>query len=301
MDTIPIRVASYQAAERPRNDVRSEAKLPSGSLLHGVVLPLAVALLPLLVPGCARVDSSYPTEGDLRVLVVHGMLVADTAEQEILVEYTRAIEEGIDRAVLTPASGARVSVESGGTVHPFMEDPAQPGIYRARFTPRAGERYRLRIEGPRGETATAETVIPGTPRITVPSADTTVDVRTPPNIGEVVRFHWTSAPGAGYVLVLRLPTRDEPTEFLSLMNAYRTSVQTDTTAEHPFGGLVSYPGGARVNIAAVDSNYARFVSRDPLETIPESRARSPLEGAYGLFGSVAFSNTRLISVRTEEP
>lgn len=262
---------------------------------------LAPTLLLLSVLGCAGLDSPYPTEGELRALVVHGMLVADTAEQEILVEYTRAIKDGVYRGGLTPAAGASVSVEVGGVVHAFMEDAAEPGLYRARFTPRQGETYRLRIEGPAGEVVTAETVVPGTPRIIVPAADTTVDIDATEFLSDSVRFDWTSAAGAGYILVLRLPSRDEPANLFSPLYYQRSYVWQDTTLYSIFGSIVAFPDGARVNIAAVDSNYAQFVSQYPIETVPESRVRSPLRGAYGLFGSVAFSNTRTISVKRDPP
>lgn len=261
----------------------------------------APTLLLQSVLSCAGLDSPYPTEGELRALVVHGMLVADTAEQEILVEYTRNIKDGVYRGGLTPASGASVSVEVGGVVHAYVEEAAEPGLYRARFTPRQGERYRLRIEGPAGEVVTAEAVVPGTPRIIVPAADTTVDIGAVEFLGDSVRFDWTPAAGSGYVFVLRLPSRDEPANLFSPLYYQRTYVWQDTTGYYIFGSIVAFPDGARVNIAAVDANYAQFVSQYPIETIPESPVRSPLRGAYGLFGSVAFSNTRTISVRREQP
>ncbi len=186
-------------------------------------------------------------------------------------------------------------------VHAFMEDAAEPGLYRARFTPRQGETYRLRIEGPAGEVVTAETVVPGTPRIIVPAADTTVDIDATEFLGDSVRFDWTSAAGAGYILVLRLPSRDEPANLFSPLYYQRSYVWQDTTLYSIFGSIVAFPDGARVNIAAVDSNYAQFVSQYPIETVPESRVRSPLRGAYGMFGSVAFSNTRTISVKRDPP
>ncbi len=242
-----------------------------------------LALVALAVTACGSRDPTYPgARGDPH-LIVHGMLAAGAAQQEIILEYTRGIEDGYFRG-LTPASGARITV-SGGGVFAFEEDSRRPGVYLASFTPRSGERYTLRVHGPAGETATAETVVPGIPQIVAPARDTVVarDNRVP--------VRWLSTSAAGYVVVQAPPNQPSP-----LTRLLYPAIGRDTSAVIQFGVL----GGTafQLRVAAVDSNFVHFAGADTeMSAADRSRIRGTVAGAYGLFGSFGLSNPRLVSLQ----
>lgn len=244
--------------------------------------PRLIVLL-LLASGCEWHGSEYPTDPEGRSLVVHGMLAGGEPQQEILVEYTRGIGEGYFRGV-TPATGAQVVVV-GDETHRFGEDPARPGMYRADFSPRPGRRYTLQVRGPAGEVVTSETLVPGPPRLISPAADTAVSP------GAFVTLQWSAAPAsAAYVLTDRPPGR--PSSFTALLYPY---VVGDTSVRVQPGtfGRTSF----HFRVAAVDANYLRYVRGTTADTAERNRVRSTVEGGYGLFGSYALSNTRVVSVR----
>lgn len=211
------------------------------------------------------------------------MLAAGAASHEIILEYTRGIEEGYYRG-LTPASGARVAVNGRRSVE-FEEDTLRPGVYRGAFTPEPGERYTLRIEGPAGEVATSETRIPGIPRITVPHQDTTV---TP---GTDVAVRWSSVAAAGYTLVRSAPNRQT-----SVGSLRHVSFVRDTALVMQFGVF----GGTAfdLRIVAVDENFIHYTGDGSQEeSRSRNRVRSTVDGAYGLFGSYGMSDVRRISLQ----
>lgn len=233
----------------------------------------------MFTAGC---EQGYPTTSQVPSLVVHGMLAADEPRQEILVEYTRSLSEGYFKG-LTPASGARVAVV-GNEAHPFQEDPARPRVYVAAFAPRPGERVSLQVQGPAGEVVTAETMIPEAPRLVSPEADTTVAW------GGYVTPRWSSVPTAGgYVLTDSPP--GQPSPIGSLLHP---TVLGDTAVQiqpGKFGGTTFH-----IRVAAVDRNYERYMQRTS-DSDDRSRIRSTVTGGYGLFGSYAVSNSRLVSVK----
>ena len=218
--------------------------------------------------------------------MVHGLLVADTSAQEILVERAREISEGYFRGV-TPASGVRVSVSGAGGTVSFTEDPKTPGVFRAALAPRPGERYQLRVEGREGQVATAETRIPSAPRLVVPTADTGVaELRPFPVV-------WTSAPGAGYVLVQRKIDQGAATD---AVNLWGQAARSDTVVSWTLYWDVRV--GVHLAVAAVDSNYLAYVGRteNGSAPAPASPLRTTVRGGYGIFGSLAYSNPRRVRV-----
>jgi hypothetical protein len=244
-----------------------------------VLATTAVLLGAISLVSCDWHGAKYPTEPDVRTLVVHGVLVSGSESQEIIVEWTRSLGEGLYRG-LTPLSGARVTVAASTEVHVFREDAATPGVYRGRLVPHPGERYRLRVEAVEGETATGEAVVPGTPRLLVPAADTSA------RPGDEFAIHWSRVPAAGYVIVRSSRPAASPSPFQEFLYA---SVVRDTTARTGLGVLENQP--RTLAVAAVDSSFALYLDRErggPLHT--------NLQGAYGLFGAVAFSNSRRVTV-----
>ncbi len=236
---------------------------------------IGFALLLTVLTGCE--GTTYPTENPEKMLVVHGLLLAGTDQQEIVLEYTRSIPEGYYRGV-TPASGAQVTVTNGG-VHRFSEHPDRPGIYRASFTPRPGERYTLWVQGPAGETVTGTTTVPAAPRLIAPSRDTIIAR------GREVTLRWTRAPhAAAYIWIQFDP--NNPTFFSGIPQSDTAIVlgpewfDTDTT---------------QVQAAAVDSNYASY-ERGRAGELPGARYQfqSTVQGGWGLFGAVALSEFRSI-------
>lgn len=246
------------------------------------LITAATVLFVPVIAGCEWGGARYPTEPATQQLVVHGMLNAEAQEHEIVVEYTRAIGDGYFRG-LTPAAGAEVLV-SGQETHQFREDPARPGVYHASFSPRPGSRYLLQVRGPAGEVVTGETVVPGAPQFLAPVADTTISQ------GNYVTFRWTSAPGAaGYVVLDRPP--GTPTPALLVLHP---TIQADTSGTWPPGLFVGKLFDYR--IAAVDSNYVRFIQGGSDPSRPE-RFRSTLSGGFGVFGSYAVSEPRTVTLR----
>ncbi len=233
----------------------------------------------LLLAGCDH-QAAGPSNGSARSLVVHGVLLAGTHEQEILVEYTRGVGEGIYKGI-TPASGAEVTV-TGHAVHRFVEDPKRPGSYRASFTPRPGGLYMLRIRGPGGEAVSSWTRIPGTPQLTAPSRDTVVQRAV-----DVV-FRWTATTDAsGYMVVFYDTARPRfPFE--------RPVIRAEDNAVTVQLGLMG-ERQMRLAVAAADSNYLRYVQMRFRDPGPKYRFQSTVEGGWGLFGSAALSDSRLIS------
>lgn len=221
----------------------------------------------------------YPTGAAPRVLVVHGMLATGAPEQQLVLEYSRGIDEGVYRG-LTPASGAAVTV-SAGQAHPFQEDPRRPGVYRAAFTPVAGERYLLRIQGPAGEVVQGEAVAPGRPDMLAPAADTTVP------LGGYATLRWTSAPhAAAYVLVEGVP--GQPGTPGALLHPAILAGTSLTLQPGAFGGT-----SFTFRVAAVDANYVAYAGADPAGP----RVRSTVQGGYGVFGAYALGDPRSIRVR----
>ncbi len=136
---------------------------------------LAAAMLTAAsLGGCENPAAPPPTELAARDLVVHGMLRGGAPEQEILLEFTRPVKDGLYRG-LTPASGAEVTVTGPVATHRFAEDADHPGVYRASFLAEGGVSYALRVRGPGGQLLEGETTVPGTVRLTVPSRDTLID------------------------------------------------------------------------------------------------------------------------------
>lgn len=239
-------------------------------------------LCALFAAGCERYGAEYPTETEVRYLVVHGMLGLGAQDQEIVVEYSRGIGDGYYRG-LTPAAGAEVVVVGDGTYR-YQEDPAHPGVYRATFSPRPGVRYALGVRGPAGEMVTAETVVPDASRLIAPGADTTIAW------GNYVTLRWSSAPGAaGYVVIDRPPGAPGPIG--ALVHPYILRDTSVTTQPGLFGGTSFY-----FRIAAVDASYVRYIEGAPGDS-SAGRIRSTVSGGYGLFGSYALSNARAVTVR----
>lgn len=243
-----------------------------------LISALSVGSAALLLAGCGQ-STTYPAHGVERDLIVHGMLFGNRQEQEISVEYTRLMNDGFFRGI-TPASGADVIV-TGTEAHRFAEDPERPGIYRASFAPRAGERYTLRIRGPRGEQVAAETRVPGAPQLGVPSRDTSVQRY------QDVSLYWARAPAAHRYIGLKSASR------------YPNSLQMffspkhDTTATVQLGLMLEEQ--VRIAIAAVDSNYSEYIQSRVGDAGPSYRFRSTVQGGWGLFGSAAVSEPRLIT------
>ncbi|MDQ3606638.1 MAG: hypothetical protein M3418_10710, partial [Gemmatimonadota bacterium] len=134
------------------------------------------------------------------------------------------------------------------------------------------------IRGPEGETVVAETQVPGIPRLVAPSRDTTVARN------REIRLVWThSAGAAGYIYIA--PNPNTPSFFSGVINK-------DTMATVALA--TSYTGGGQVHlrIAAVDSNYVRYKARQ--ELLDRGSFVSTVQGGWGLFGSVAYSDPRVI-------
>lgn len=233
-------------------------------------LSLALALLsaPLLLAGCEQ-STTYPAHEGERELVLHGVLIANKPEQEILVEYTRLMNDGFFRGI-TPASGADVMV-TGSETYRFIEDPEQPGVYRASFIPQAGAQYALRIRGPQDELVTAATMVPGAPRLIMPANDTVVKRNLD------IPLYWTHVPTAR--AYMGLDVTFFPTE--------------DTTATVRLGLMREME--VRLAIAAVDSNVFEYFFNRGGGAGPQYRFRSTVQGGWGLFGSAAVSEPRLIT------
>lgn len=253
---------------------------------------LALVLLCFQMLGaCASWDAPSPTEPEERHLVVHGMLQAGSGEQEIIVEYTRPIRDGYYRG-LTPASGLQVVVRAAES-HTFAEDPQHPGLYRASFVPRGGQRYALEVRGPEGQTVTGETLIPEPIRLSLPSRDTIV------KRGEKVTLHWTSAASAkAYVLVARLPGRPASTE--DVLTDKDILADTVLVEDVEMRGLLrGFAQTVQYTVAAVDANYAGYVLSAPEGNAEGNRRRirKTVQGGYGLFGAYALSNSRIIGVQ----
>jgi hypothetical protein len=247
-------------------------------LLRGRALAPLLALA--ILAGCEQLASYPPGEAE-QSLVVHGMLLGGSGRQEIIVEYGRGIREGVYRGI-TPAAAADVVV-TGKDAHRFTEDPGRPGVYRASFVPAPGERYTLRIQGPRGEVVTGTTDVPAAPRLVEPTADTLVS-RT-----RAVTVRWTNAPAAaGYIVFA--PDAQSP-GFLG--NPVHQGGAGDTSAAVELGTLGERQ--VRLWVAAVDANYLRYVKSRSLDAGPEFRLDSTVEGGWGVFGSTAYSDARLIS------
>jgi hypothetical protein len=201
------------------------------------------------------------------------MLLTSTDQQEIIVEHTRSIEDGFFRGI-TPVSGAQVVVEGAGT-HEYREDPARPGIYRASFVPRSGQRYTLTVRDVGGAVAASTTVVPGVPTLLSPSADTAVG-----RYDDVV-VRWNAAPqAAGYVWIAT-----EPND-----SSFVTGIIVADTTDTVQLGLFAYNFGdeMRLSIASVDSHYVEY---NPGGLLPGDRyqLRTTIDGGWGLFGSAAFS------------
>jgi hypothetical protein len=236
-----------------------------------------------LLVGVAACGGEYPTTKGERSLVVHGMLAEGDAAQEIILEYTRHLNEGIYRG-LTPASGARITV-SGSAEHHFTEDPHRLGVYVASFVPAAGEHYLLRIDGPRGERVTGDTRIPGVPHVISPRSDTTL------TLGSFVTVQWSaSEAAAAYVLVDAAP--GEPSSLTALWHPPILGDTSVTLQPGRFGGTALH-----LRIAAVDSNYAAYHRTGSFAPEQRSRIRTTVDGAYGLFGAYAISERRTLFVR----
>jgi hypothetical protein len=213
------------------------------------------------------------------------MLLAATDRQEIVVEYTRSVPEGFYRGV-TPASGAQVTV-TGSEVHRFSEDPQRPGIYRASFLPRSGERYTLRVQGPAGEVVTGVTTVPGAPRLLAPERDTTVA------LGRELVLRWNRSPHAAAYTWIHFEL-NRPS-FLAGIPKQDTATTVNT------GTLtlsVSQEVKVQLQVAAVDSNYVRY-EEGRAGDLPDARyqLRSTVQGGWGLFGSAALSNPRVVTIR----
>lgn len=251
--------------------------LSSKPVSRWLVLPIL-----LLSLACERHGGSYPTDPNSRSLVVHGMIGPGEQRQAIIVEYSRGIVDGYFKG-LTPATGAEVEVV-GDQVYHFFEDPGNPGVYRAEFTPRPGQRYKLQVRVPTGEVLTAETLVPDTPRPVSPSVDTTI------SWGDYVTLRWSSAAGAAsYVLGSYDP--GSPSSINALLHP---SLWKDTTATvQPWIGGTMF----HYRVAAVDSNYLRYLKSTPVEDEEHHPTYSSVNGGYGLFGSYALSSTWSISVR----
>lgn len=197
-------------------------------------------------------------------------------------EHTRGIGDGYFRG-LTPASGAEVLV-TGEVDHRFSEDPERPGIYVAAFSPRAGMAYRLEVRGADGQVLTGRTTVPSPSPFTSPAADTTIAP------GGYLSVAWSSVPGAAaYLLLDRAP--GSATSWVGLI--YPTILADTAVRVQPgkFGG-----NSFHLRVATVDSSFLAY-ARGPADDSTRSRIPTVVSGGYGLFGSYALSDTRVISVK----
>jgi hypothetical protein len=265
---------------------------------HHLALPaLAVALAGTLLAACSFHDATAPQP---QMLVIHGMLLTGVPEQEILVEYTRPVQDGV-YAGLTPASGAEVVVAGPDGRHVFAEDPERPGVYRARFTPQGGDRYRLDVRSATGQTVTSESRAPELIRITSPSQDTIVAriTRADRSIHAPFSLHWTHAPAASGYVILSHPPGRAPT--LSDVPYTGAGAFQDTTlvADVVMDGIYSAAREISYRVAAVDANYRRYMmdANAPGNDGPRDWVRSTIQGGYGLFGSAAISDSVLVGTR----
>jgi len=236
-----------------------------------------------LVCGC----NGYPSAPAERALVVHGVLVADAASQEILVEQIRPVSRGVYRG-LNPLPGTRVSVAGPHGVVTFREDATEEGRYRASFVPRSGELYTLLVEGPGGERVTAQTLVPRAPRLLAPSRDTAV-VQL-----EQYRVTW-SASAPGYI-VAQGALDGGPSTRERVVFAYTLRDTTATVA------INFNESGHVLRVAAVDSSYVRYTRNAQFGDLrPQNPLRSEVQGGYGVFASTAFSESRRITSQPRSP
>lgn len=219
-------------------------------------------------------DGSYPGQPSSRMLVVHGMLVAGAARQEIVVEYSRGINDGYYLGV-TPASGAQVSV-TGTAAHAFVEDQTRPGIYVGELAAASGQRYTLHIRGPAGETVEGATVVPTPPVLRLPQTDTTV------RLGATLTLGWSAVPQAAAYIIIDRAGQPAPPGAL----AHPALLQDTLVAIQPgkFGGTSFV-----YRVVAADENYAHYIGGRNIS--------SGVSGAYGVFGSYALSNARVVRVQ----
>lgn len=243
--------------------------------------------------GCERSPAPHPTEPAARDLVVHGMLRSGVPEQEILLEFTRPVKDGLYRG-LTPASGAVVAVTGPGATHRFAEDVDHPGVYRASFIPEGGASYALHVRGPEGQTLESETTVPGPIRLTVPTRDTVIDRR---NAAQVT-FRWTRGRSSrGYALESTVPDRP-PTAYS--LGGFGTGQDTSLVLDVAIESLLSgFATQMRFSAIAMDANYLRYVASSDggAPGGDRNRVRSTVRGGYGLFGSYSISNPRLLGIQ----
>jgi hypothetical protein len=223
------------------------------------------------------------------------MLGAGSAEQTVLVEEARRLSDGFFFGV-TPASGAVVTV-SGPAEHRFVEDPGQPGTYRGTFTPQAGARYSLQVQGARGQEIAGEATVPEPFGFRTPSRDTA----TAPEDSAVLR--WSRSPSAaGYILLWRRVDRSGASSANEILQSATPWVNPDTTVAvnvRNAGVLHGLVDTLRFTVAAVDENFRNYVLTED-QVAPDgsrSRFRTTVRGGYGLFGAYAISDSRVIGVR----
>lgn len=252
---------------------------PTTPPLKALPLWFAFPLL-LLSLACEWHGGGYPTAPATISIIVHGMITLGEQRQEIILEYSRGIGDGYFMG-LTPVDGAQVEVVGGGQAHPFLEDPARPGVYLADFVPQPRQRYMLQVRVPTGDVLTAETLVPDVPRAVPPGLDTTI------SWGDHISLSWFPAVGAaGYVFGSY--SQGTPSSINSLQLPTILS-DTTITVQPWVGGGATY----RYRVAAVDSNYLHYLK---FETGTDATF-STVKGGYGLFGAYALSTGWSISVQ----
>jgi len=268
---------------------------PGHRLAKRIVVKLTPILFATLV-STAACGAETPTEQAVPEPVVHAMLGAGATSHTVVVEDARSVEDGFFRGV-TPASGARVVVRTGADAYEFQEDASAPGYYHASFPVEAGRRYSLEVTSRGGRVVTGETLVPAPPRMVRPAADTTVAQ------GEMARLEWQgSRPSAGYVLVWRRADRDGPSTAQEVASRRAPTVLQDTTVQVDVLSMGVFYGFAtelRFFVTAVDENFREYVRPDG-EPDPDGarrQIRSTVRGGYGLFGSYAISDGRVVGVR----
>jgi hypothetical protein len=259
---------------------------PSFTVIAIAAICAACVLDQPLVP-----DSANPPTPRL---VIHGVLMVDSAVQKIYVERARLVSDGAGSNVLPlPDSVVRVSVfDEQGVEHAFTRDRDSAAVFHGAFVVSSGATYHLLvIAGP--DTATGVVTAPGKPVFTSVPPDT-VDAK------KSFRFAWRSASDAGFGY--KLVTRDADTKYYS---TYQPSVwlTADTTVVLGIDLYYAQTDNVLFVLVAIDrAAYSYFGGPLVVDTLPATYGLQPtnpqygkstLANAYGVFGAASVVTRRV--------
>jgi hypothetical protein len=297
------------------------------ALLRSIRLAAGAAALAAVAGACDFIHPPTYVPTDQDQLVVHAVLNAGGDSVAVLVtrvgrgdSYPPAVSGARVRVI--GDAGAGTLVQLMGTAPPCglagdpLAGPPQPTGCYVGVVPggiRAGAAYQLEVDVPTGERVRGRTVVPAPPvmhapaeRLRVQGEGTDFQTRSvdpltvrwtaqgPVSVSSTVGRVW--APGVeapvchvgleGQSMRPAHVTADSLRAMLYLhgCNAGQTRVQPDSVE-------------VLVGVTAYDSAYVAYNrERDPGNGIPLDEASAGLEGAFGLFGSAAKSQRRIIFI-----